>query len=239
MQNTAYELNLPDLVDHTFRYSIDGWVIVSHWNSFFFFSSFTGKKIDIHLGTYCSDGVAVSSSPTNWEDCLVFSIFEGEQGEGIIELVPLSDGSATCLNYVSNLPFNLFSSSPVYHRGLFYCLGHTGNLGVYDPEANTWIVSGLFLPLDISMSRRKCYLFESDSNLFSVIIDEYENRIRVYEFDSFNVQWAEVRSYLEDKALFVAKESCFEVPAVDRRMLIRYIRLNFGESTSMSCWSGK
>lgn len=89
------------------------------------------------------------------------------------------------------------------------------------------------------MSRRKCYLFESDSNLFSVIIDEYENRIRVYEFDSFNVQWAEVRSYLEDKALFVAKESCFEVPAVDRRMLIRYIRLNFGESTSMSCWPGK
>lgn len=63
--NTAYELNLPDLVDHTFRYSIDGWVIVSHSNSWFFFSSFTGKKIDIHLGTYCSDGVAVSSSPTN------------------------------------------------------------------------------------------------------------------------------------------------------------------------------
>lgn len=47
-----------------------------------------------------------------------------------------------------------------------------------------------------------------------------------------------MRSYLEDKALFVAKESCFEVPAVDRRMLIRYIRLNFGESTSMSCGPG-
>lgn len=66
--NTAYELNLPDLVDHTFRYSIDGRVFASDWNSWFFFTSFTGKNIDIRLGTYCSDGVAVSSSPTNWED---------------------------------------------------------------------------------------------------------------------------------------------------------------------------
>lgn len=50
--------------------SVHSWLVVSNWDSWFFFKPFARGKIDIILETYHRDGLAVSSSPT-CEDCLV------------------------------------------------------------------------------------------------------------------------------------------------------------------------
>lgn len=59
-----------------FHYSIDGWLVVSNWDWWFFFNPFTREKTNICLETYYSAGLAVASSPT-CGDCRVFFYIRG------------------------------------------------------------------------------------------------------------------------------------------------------------------
>ncbi|XP_020269652.1 F-box/kelch-repeat protein At1g57790-like [Asparagus officinalis] len=118
--------------------------------------------------------------------------------------------------FESNLPFQVGCNNPVFHEGLFYCLGREGNLGVYNPEEETWTVLDRPRPL---FSRRSnclqghdCFLVESAENkeLMSVFVFNDGERVTVSRLDESKMAWRNVDD-LGDEMIFVDARSSISV----------------------------
>jgi len=58
---------------------------------------------------------------------------------------------------------------PVQHKGLWYCLGEGGSLGVFDPIKTEWRVLKKPTSFGLELAYKNCYLVESKEELHVVL----------------------------------------------------------------------
>ena len=101
--------------------------------------------------------------------------------------------------------------SPVMHKGMLYCLGQEGALGVYDPGQATW--SALPKPAGFApeLAYKNCHLVGSRSELLAVLTGSNgAPPIYVLRLDEAKMAWKRVKS-LDGRSLFTGTTSSVAV----------------------------
>lgn len=87
----------------------------------------------------------------------------------------------------------------MFFRGIFYCLGTEGKLGVFNPVENKWTV--LAKPKQFGIYYRESYLVESEDELLSVLISKHGTNIHDFRLNQVHIVWKNIES-LESRTLF-------------------------------------
>ncbi|XP_010917464.1 F-box/kelch-repeat protein At1g57790 [Elaeis guineensis] len=201
------------------RFSRNGWILISEGDFFLFIiNPFTGTVIDLpelDEGWYHFTGISFSSPPTS-SDCVVFGIGGTNSTYVHISMWHHGDNAWKELWYDNNLPFCATHNNPVFHHGLFYCLGTHGNLGVFNPMDMTWTVLDRPKPIHSVVNEERsmedCYLVESNGELLSVFNGNDAKPILVFRLDKSKMTWRKVYD-LEKKILFLDVRTFLSVQA--------------------------
>ncbi|KAG1332020.1 putative F-box/kelch-repeat protein [Cocos nucifera] len=201
------------------RFSRNGWVLISEGDySLFIINPFTGTVIDLpelDESWYCYNGISFSSQPTS-SDCVVFGIGGINSTYVYMSLWRQGDDAWTNLWYDNNLPFYVANNNPVFHHGLFYCLGKYGNLGVFNPMDMTWTVLDRPKPIHSVVNEERsmedCYLVESNGELLSVFNGNNAKPILVFRLDKSKMTWRKVYN-LRNETLFLDVRTSLSVQA--------------------------
>ncbi|XBH66246.1 hypothetical protein VPH35_094791 [Triticum aestivum] len=101
--------------------------------------------------------------------------------------------------------------SPVMHKGMLYCLGQEGALGVYDPGEATWSVLPKPAGFGPELAYKNCHLVGSRSELLAVLTGSNGARpIYVLRLDEAKMAWKRVKS-LDGQSLFTGTTSSVAV----------------------------
>ncbi|CAN0896322.1 F-box/kelch-repeat protein At1g57790 [Linum grandiflorum] len=117
---------------------------------------------------------------------------------------------------VLNTPFNSsnFSTPPVFHNGVFYSLGASGRLGVFNPNKKLkWRVLDTVHPSFPANFISEVYLTKStNGQLISVIVGSRgeSNSIKVLRFNEVMEKWYDV-TYLKNEVIFLSRPSCMVI----------------------------
>ncbi|RHN48689.1 hypothetical protein MtrunA17_Chr7g0266431 [Medicago truncatula] len=112
----------------------------------------------------------------------------------------------TTVNYYAVLSCSIMCNKLIISNGLFYCLSHTGWLGVFDPLDCTWSVLEVPPPkclVESSTSKnwsKEKFMIEHKGNIFVVHICCGEDPI-IFKLDLTLMEWKEVRT-LDGVTLF-------------------------------------
>ncbi|KAJ1695086.1 hypothetical protein LUZ63_011784 [Rhynchospora breviuscula] len=141
--------------DHlALRFSKDGWVVVTEGNErVFLLNPFTSQVINLPplpLQHYNFEGISFMSMPTS-PDFVIYGFSYQIYGEFVeISLWRPGKKEWTVLQFDSSIPFFPSSNNPVLFRGEFYCLGRKGELGIFNPEVETWNVVSRPAPIHLT-----------------------------------------------------------------------------------------
>eukprot|EP00268_Persea_americana_P002021 TRINITY_DN10601_c0_g1_i1.p1 TRINITY_DN10601_c0_g1~~TRINITY_DN10601_c0_g1_i1.p1 ORF type:complete len:328 (-),score=28.15 TRINITY_DN10601_c0_g1_i1:143-1126(-) len=221
LSKRVYAANIRELHGATFHFSKGGWLLVSFENgSIFFFNPFTKERINLPDLDCPFSSIYFSSMPTSL-DCVVFAIFNSGSFDDICICTcsPGAQSWATFLCGEGVYPlFRVDSTNPVFHNGVFYCLGKQGNLGVYNVIEDTWNVLKNPMPLQLPIGL--CFLIESEGKLLFV----YNRRTQTHVFtlDESKMVCVEVE-VLEDLALFLSRSTSLAM-TVDKEATTASIR---------------
>ncbi|CAN1246552.1 F-box/kelch-repeat protein At1g57790 [Linum grandiflorum] len=107
-------------------------------------------------------------------------------------------------------------SAPVFHKGAFYCLSQSGQLGVFDPskKSNIWRMVDTSNDVPWRSHCDKVYLMESSrGELISVVVDDGSQGefLLMFKFDEELKLWQNLGS-LEDQVAFLSPTSCIVLP---------------------------
>nr|XP_010917354.1 F-box/kelch-repeat protein At1g57790 [Elaeis guineensis] len=201
------------------RFSKNGWVLISEGDlSLFIINPFTETVInlpELDESLYCFTGISFSSPPTS-SDCVVFGIGGTNSTYVYISLWRHGDNAWKDLWYDNNLPFCATYNNPVFHHGLFYCLGSYGNLGVFNPRDMTWTVLERPKPIHSVVNEERrledCYLVESNGELLSVFNGNAAKPILVFRLDKSKMTWRKVDD-LGKETLFLDVRTSLSVRA--------------------------
>ncbi|KAJ4809965.1 F-box protein family-like [Rhynchospora pubera] len=215
--------------DHlTFRYSKNGWVVVTEGNTrVFILNPFTGQVINLPplpLKNYTFDGISFTSVPTS-PDFVVYGFFFQRCGE-FVEVSTWCPGEEewTVLAFQPSIPFFPSSNNPVLFQGEFFCLGRKGELGVFNPELETWNV--LCKPEPIYLSEPSygveyCYLLELNGDLVSVFrTEETKAPIRVFKLNQSEMVWEHLE-HLTGMTLFVDRRNSIAITSPEKEFANR------------------
>uniref|UniRef100_A0A0A9CKN6 KIB1-4 beta-propeller domain-containing protein n=1 Tax=Arundo donax TaxID=35708 RepID=A0A0A9CKN6_ARUDO len=95
-----------------------------------------------------------------------------------------------------------FCCDPVLHKGLLYCLGEGGSLGVYDPKRIKWSVLRKPTSFGSEFPYKNCYLVESHGELLAVLTGMNGTPIYVLRLNETKVTWERMKS-LGRRAIFM------------------------------------
>ncbi|KAM7469403.1 hypothetical protein LguiA_007586 [Lonicera macranthoides] len=87
----------------------------------------------------------------------------------------------------NNIEFLASHTNPVFHRGLFFCLGRNGNLATFDPKHSAWTV--LIKPEKPCTEIWRNYLVDCDGDLISVFEGHVGNAIEIFKMDYSVMAW--------------------------------------------------
>ncbi|KAJ1697254.1 hypothetical protein LUZ63_005766 [Rhynchospora breviuscula] len=210
--------------DHlSFRFSRGGWVVVTEGNSrIFIFNPFTAQVINLPplSSDYIFDGISFLSVPTSL-DFVIFGFFFQMCGE-FVEISSWRPGEEewTVLEFRPPIPFFPSSNNPVYFQGEFYCLGRKGELGVFNPELETWNVLCKPEPVYITHPRygnEYCHLLELNGDLISVFrTDDTKKPLCVFKLDQSEMVWEKVE-HLGDMTLFVDRRNSIAILSPEKK----------------------
>ncbi|KAM7469429.1 hypothetical protein LguiA_007612 [Lonicera macranthoides] len=214
--NTTYVLESPEIANAKIRFSKDGWLLMSGSHEIFFFNPFTKKRIDLPNlpdGIYNCRSISFSSIPT-LADCIVFGIMQSFLDYILFSFIRRGEDTWNTFRSTGNLDFWVSHNNPVFHNGVFYCLGKNGNLGTFDPQkagegededegAHGWTV--LAKPMEKPCnSIRQNYLVECNGDLIAVFVGHVGKWIKIFKLDSCMMVWRKVES-LGDQNLFLSR----------------------------------
>ena len=91
--------------------------------------------------------------------------------------------------------------SPVMHKGLWYCLGKEGRLGVYDPKRISWRVLRKPSSFGPEFRHQNCYLVDSNQELLAVLTRRNGTPIHVLKLNEKEMTWERMDS-LGSRAIF-------------------------------------
>ncbi|KAJ3708740.1 hypothetical protein LUZ61_012445 [Rhynchospora tenuis] len=212
----------------TFRYSKNGWVVVTEGNiRVFILNPFTGQVIDLPLlpfKNYNFDGISFTSVPTS-PDFVVYGFFFQICGE-FVEVSTWCPGEEewTVLAFQPSIPFFPSSNNPVLFQGEFYCLGRKGELGVFNPDLETWNVLCKPQPMYLSVPSygvEYCYLLELNGDLVSVFrTDETTTPIRVFKLNQSEMVWYHL-DHLAGMTVFVDRRNTIAITSPEKEFANR------------------
>nr|ACO87668.1 F-box protein family-like protein [Brachypodium sylvaticum] len=96
--------------------------------------------------------------------------------------------------------------SPVLRKGLLYCLGKEGNLGVYDPSETRWRVLPKPTGFGSEFPCKSCYLMESQGELLAALTGKNGTPIYVLKLNERKMAWERMSS-LGGRSLFTGAPS--------------------------------
>lgn len=103
-----------------------------------------------------------------------------------------------------------FCCNPVLHKGLLYCLGQGGSLGVYDPMEIKWSVLHKPSSFGSELQYKNCYLVESQGELLVVLTGKNGTPIYVLRLNDTEMVWERMES-LGGRALFTGTVASLSV----------------------------
>ncbi|KAJ4754427.1 F-box protein family-like [Rhynchospora pubera] len=210
--------------DHlALRFSKNGWVVVTEGNKrVFILNPFTAQVINLPplLRDYIFDGISFISEPTS-PDFVVYGFFFQICGE-FVKISSWRPGEEewTVLEFRPSVPFFPSSNNPVLCRGEFFCLGRKGELGVFNPELETWMV--LCKPEPVHTTEPEygieyCHLLEFNGDLISVFrTDDTKKLICVFKLDQLEMKWEKLEN-LGDVMFFVDYRNSIAIPSPEKK----------------------
>ncbi|XP_031095077.1 F-box/kelch-repeat protein At1g57790-like [Ipomoea triloba] len=218
--NANYSLDIPQLLgdgvgEVQLYYASCGWLLLRKgYKSYFFFNPSTKVKIDLP-DIICKrfDWMCFSGSPTS-SKCEIVGLFR-QSPDHITCMGTLRLGKSSwelMFNMKSNQNFVATNCSPVAHRGNFYILGDSGNLGKFRilPEGNRNRRIGSWKVIGKSHRQFKkyqnLYLLESDGDLMCVATLDV-GEVHVLKLDC-DMMWQRVNN-LNGKSLYVSYWASF------------------------------
>ncbi|WRX08939.1 hypothetical protein QQP08_001426, partial [Theobroma cacao] len=212
MHNDAYEIRInPEVSNATILFSGYGWLLLSKgYGQLFLFDLTTKQSID--LPDCSEDMVSVmsfTSSPAS-PDCLV------------VGLSSVSDIAASFTYKLGEDSWNVYfieldrlfltkDCSPVFHKGLFYCLDRKGCLIEFNPNEpdQSWATYKMRLP-ERESAAHQTFMLEKEDNLLAVLITEDSKSVHVCKWDDEEKMFQPIKR-LGDYMLFVSHgASCSE-----------------------------
>jgi hypothetical protein len=219
--------------DHlALRFSKNGWVVVTEGNQrVFLLNPFTAQifnlpaltSLDFILPTledYIFDGISFTSVPTS-PDFIVYGFFFQVCGKFVsISMWRPGEEEWTTIEFVPYVPFLPSFNNPVLFRGEFYCLGRKGELGVFNPELETWTVLSNPEPVYLvepHYGDEYCYLMELNGDLISVFgTDDTQKAIRAFKLDQSKMVWRKLED-LGDMTLFVDRRNSIAIRSPEKK----------------------
>ncbi|KAJ4807141.1 F-box protein family-like [Rhynchospora pubera] len=211
--------------DHlALRFSKNGWVVITEGNKkVFILNPFTAEVINLPplpLKDYFFDSISFTSVPTS-PDFVVYGFFFQICGE-FVEISTWCPGEEewTVLEFQPSIPFFPSSNSLVLFQGEFYCLGRKGELGVFNPELETWNVLSKPEPIYSTEPRygnEYCHLLELNGDLISVFrTDDTKQPIRVLKLDRSEMNWEKLE-HLRGMTLFVDRRNSIAIRSPEKK----------------------
>ncbi|KAJ1686114.1 hypothetical protein LUZ63_017504 [Rhynchospora breviuscula] len=211
--------------DHlALRYSKDGWAVITEGNKrVFLLNPFTSQLIylpPLPLKDYFFDGISFKSAPTS-PDFIVYGFFFQICGE-FVEISSWRPGEEEwrVLEFWPSIPFFPSSNNPVLLQGEFYCLGRKGELGVFNPELESWNVLCKPEPIHLTephYGNEHCHLLELDGDLISVFrTDDIRTPIRVFKLNQSEMAWEKLE-HLGDVTFFVDRRNSIAITSPEKK----------------------
>ncbi|TKW08985.1 hypothetical protein SEVIR_6G061700v4 [Setaria viridis] len=97
--------------------------------------------------------------------------------------------------------FAMLYCKPVLHKGLWYCIGERGRLGVFDPMKSEWSVLEEPNGFGTELKYKNCYLVESRGELLVVLTGVNGTPLNVLRLNEEEMAWERVES-LGSRAIF-------------------------------------
>ncbi|KAJ4808487.1 F-box protein family-like [Rhynchospora pubera] len=210
--------------DHlSLHFSKDGWVVITEGKkSVFLLNPFTSQVINLPLlplKDYFFDGISFTSVPTS-PDFVVYGFFFQICGE-FFEISSWRPGEEewSVLQFWQSIPFFPSSNNPVLLRGEFYCLGRKGELGVFNPELETWNVLCKLELIHRTVphyGNEYCHLLELDGDLISVFrTDDIRTSIRAFKLDQLEMVWKKLE-HLGGMTFFVDRRNSIAITSPEK-----------------------
>ncbi|KAJ1697018.1 hypothetical protein LUZ63_005530 [Rhynchospora breviuscula] len=212
-----------DARDHlALRFSKNGWVVATEGNQrVFILNPFTAQVINLPpLKKYIFDGISFMSVPTS-PDFVVYGFFFQIYGE-FVEISSWRPGDKEwgVLEFRPSIPFFPSSNNPVLFRGEFYCLGRKGELGVFNPDMESWNVLCKPEPVHLTEPHygdEYCHLLELHGYLVSVFrTDDTKKTIHVFKLKQSEMVWEKLE-HLGDMTLFVDRRNSIAIPSPEKK----------------------
>ncbi|XP_078181487.1 uncharacterized protein LOC144575266 [Carex rostrata] len=192
-------------------FSKDGWVLaLQGYDQLCLLNPFTNEfhHLPIMEYPYSYSGIAMSCAP-NSSSCVVFALVGPPRGQFTTVITWHYGQNKWCrMKFDNNCPFPVAHNNPVFMDGELYCLSRLGNIGVFNPENNTWRILDKLLPIYSDLDQAPefaseyCYLLEYNGDLISVFRAVNMDYIRVYKLDRSKMSWTHLED-LGDLTLFL------------------------------------
>ncbi|KAJ3705381.1 hypothetical protein LUZ61_009086 [Rhynchospora tenuis] len=176
--------------------SKDGWVLALKGSDLLcLLNPFTNEFQQLpRLKDYYSyNGIAFSCAPKNSLNCVVFAVAGPYRRSSEFLVWHYGQEKWLEMKFQNNFPFHVADNNPVFFDGEFYCLGRKGNLGVFNPENNTWRVldkpSPIYSEAAPDIGTEYCYLLECNGELISVFRAANMDYVRVFKLDRSKMAW--------------------------------------------------
>ncbi|KAJ4763358.1 F-box protein family-like [Rhynchospora pubera] len=189
------KLSSSDDAPTRFLSSKDGWVLALRGSDLLcLLNPFTNEFHQLpRLKDYYSyNGIAFSCAPKN-SNCVVFAVAGPNRISSECMAWHYGQEKWIDMKFQNNLPFHVADNNPVFFDGEFYCLGRRENLGVFNPENNTWRVLDKPSPIHSEaapdIGTEYCYLLECNGELISVFRAANMDYVRVFKLDRPKMAW--------------------------------------------------
>ncbi|KAJ4812919.1 F-box protein family-like [Rhynchospora pubera] len=224
--------------------SKDGWVIMLDVaNSMFIVNPLNQDVIILPSLEEFDDGfcgITFTSVPTS-PDCVVMGFYTNIRDDSIYFYKWRYGEEDWTIIYDEEFPFRAAANTnPVFFQGELYCLGESGELGVFNPVEDTWMV--LEKPKSVYMDdevpfrgTQDCYLLELKGDLVSVFKNNYyDNDICIFTLDKMKMEWMPVKEF-EGWTLFLDPRSSFAKPSPHKSWSNKIFFTAFQYGTSKTC----
>lgn len=201
-----------------FSAAADGWVILRRPNKTILFGNLLDGSV-FETPEYQHDEVYLCTPRDNGhehpKDCGIFGVYasmgtvkiqswDGESWENFEDDDDMEGDD-------HRRPFTMsFCCNPVLHKGLLYCLGEGGSLGVYDPMEVKWSVLHKPSSFGSELQYKNCYLVESQGELLAVLTGKNGTPIYVLRLNDTEMVWERMES-LGGRALFTGTVASLSV----------------------------
>ncbi|KAJ3705600.1 hypothetical protein LUZ61_009305 [Rhynchospora tenuis] len=200
--------------------SKDGWVIVlDSANTMLMVNPLNQDVVELpfleEFDGVC--GITFTSVPTS-PDCVVLGFCTN--GDDSIDFYKWQSGEENwTIMFDDESHFSAAANTnPIFFREELYCLGESGQLGVFNPAEKTWelldkpepVYSEHEVPF---RGTQDCYLLELGGDLVSIFKYNYPDfNVRIFKLDKLKMEWIPVED-LAGWTLFLDPRSSFAKPS--------------------------